>query len=125
MAVTGTLGYATGVTVRSRPATGRTARQPDGHDRTLEGPDEPVELLSELGREARDRPAATRATAPRLLAQHAVAVWGPQLEALDIPPEVVANAFETCQREIWLWVDGDRRWDQLAPHLAQRVARRS
>ena len=39
--------------------------------------------------------------------------------------EVVANAFETCQREIWLWVDGDRRWDQLAPHLAQRVARRS
>jgi hypothetical protein len=87
--------------------------------------DEPAELLSELRGDSRERPAAARATAPGLLALHATAAWEASLETLGIPAEVVTQAFETCRREIWLWVDGDRRWDQLATHLAQRVARRA
>jgi len=37
----------------------------------------------------------------------------------------VTNSFETFRREIWLWVEGDRRWDQLAGHLGARVMRRA
>jgi hypothetical protein len=87
--------------------------------------DEPLELLAELRATALEQPAAARASAPALLALHAAEVWGEQLEALGVPSSLVTSAFATCRREIWLWVDGDRRWQQLAGHLAQRVLRRS
>jgi hypothetical protein len=92
---------------------------------TLAVLDEPLRLLAELRSAAKDQPAATRAMAPGLLAQHATADWHVQLEAFGIAPQVVTHAFETCRREIWLWVDGDRRWEQLATHLALRVVRRA
>jgi hypothetical protein len=100
-------------------------RQPARVTGTLAVLDEPLGLLAELRSGAKDRPAAARATAPGLLADRAIALWRDQLGALGIPPEVVRHAFETCRREIWLWVDGDRRWEQLATHLALRVVRRA
>jgi len=102
--------------------TGGSARPDVAELRTL---DEPLELLAELRAAAPDRPAAARASAPGLLALHAADVWEDQLEALGLPVSLVSHAFETCRREIWLWVDGDRRWEQLATHLAQRVLRRA
>ena len=90
----------------------------------LEVLDEPLELLSEFRAAARDRPAAARASAPALLAAHASLAWETQLDELGMPTTAVTHAFETCRREIWLWVQGDRRWEQLATHLVQRVVRR-
>jgi hypothetical protein len=87
--------------------------------------DEPVELLAELRAAARDRPAVAREDAPALLALYAADAWEDQLEVFGLPLSLVTHAFETCRREIWLWVDGDRRWQQLAGHLAQRVVRRA
>ena len=87
--------------------------------------EEPVDVLSELRALVASEPAAARSAAPRLLAAYAIEVWADQLEGLDVPPAVVTHAFETFRREIWLWLEGDRRWDQLAGHLGARVLRRA
>jgi hypothetical protein len=93
--------------------------------RALRVLDEPVELLAELRATGREQPAAARASAPTLLALHAAEAWEQQLQALGVASSLVTHAFATCRREIWLWVEGDRRWQQLATHLAERVLRRS
>jgi hypothetical protein len=125
MAAAVTMSTATDVTPGTRtvaPRAGRSDRHTPAELGVLE---EPVELLAELRVAARERPAAARANAPGLLAQHAAEAWEDELDALGVPAPLVVHAFETCRREIWLWVDGDRRWQQLAPHLARRVLRRT
>lgn len=87
--------------------------------------DEPLEVKAELRVILATEPAAARAAAPRMLASHALESWAEQLEALAVSPAVVTHAFETSRREIWLWLAGDRRWDQLARHLGARVLRRA
>jgi len=105
------------------------AAEPDRSVRWVPGElgllDEPVELLGELRDVASDQPATARATAPSLLALRAIDAWEDQLDGLGVPASLVTQAFESCRREIWFWVDGDRRWEQLAAHLAQRVLRRA
>jgi hypothetical protein len=86
---------------------------------------EPVELLAELRAAAPEHPATARASAPDLLADYATDVWCEELEAAGIAEAVVLHAFATCRREIWLWIEGDRRWDQLAGYLSARVIRRA
>jgi hypothetical protein len=87
--------------------------------------EEPVGLLTELRAVALREPAAARSAAPIELAEYALAVWADQLEGLGVSPAVVTHVFASFRREIWLWLEGDRRWDQLAGHLAARVARRA
>jgi hypothetical protein len=87
--------------------------------------EEPLEMLAELRRLAAGEPAAARAAAPRRLAAYAGEAWASELAALGVPDAVVTNSFETFRREIWLWIEGDRRWDQLAGHLGARVMRRA
>jgi hypothetical protein len=87
--------------------------------------DEPMEVLAELRAIAAAEPAAARSAAPGKLAAYAVDIWADQLEGLGVSPSVVTHAFVTIRREIWLWLEGDRRWDQLAGHLAARVLRRA
>jgi hypothetical protein len=82
---------------------------------------EPLDLLDSLRELAADRPATARAEAPRLLAAYSLESWG----AETVPADVVLEAFESCRREIWLWVKGDRRWGQLSGWLAARVERRA
>ncbi|HKH87704.1 MAG TPA: hypothetical protein VKA05_02730 [Acidimicrobiales bacterium] len=86
---------------------------------------EPVDLLAELRELAPERPATARAVAPELLAEYATALWSDDLDSAGIPEAVVVHAFATCRREIWLWIEGDRRWDQLAGYLSARVIRRA
>jgi hypothetical protein len=87
--------------------------------------EEPVGLLTELRAVALREPAAARSAAPIELSAYARSVWADQLEGLGVAPAVVTHVFATFRREIWLWLEGDRRWDQLAGHLAARVARRA
>jgi hypothetical protein len=87
--------------------------------------EEPRELLVELRRLAAGEPAAVRAAAPRRLAEYAAESWSSELSTLGVPDAVVVHSFETFRREIWLWVQGDRRWGQLAEHLGARVMRRA
>jgi hypothetical protein len=120
-AVTVSPARAASVTVASSPSSTIVASDAPGR-RFLLG--EPVALREQLRGLRRDEPAAARSAAPGLLARHASDVWSDELESLGIPTEVVTHAFTTLRREIWLWLDGDRRWDQLADHLSARVLRR-
>ncbi|HLI44995.1 MAG TPA: hypothetical protein VKU92_11080 [Acidimicrobiales bacterium] len=82
---------------------------------------EPAGLLAVLREAARQAPAQARDSAPRVLAAHAARAWqdgaGPAREAVEA-------AFASARREIWLWVKGNRSWEQLAGSLAGRVERR-
>lgn len=82
---------------------------------------EPTELLASLREVARRVPAQARDSAPRILAAHAAGTWrvatGPDLET-------VQAAFAAARREIWLWVQGNRTWEQLGVSLTGRVERR-
>ncbi len=121
---------------------GRTALAPEGQQQgRLDAPavatavasrdielkplSEPVDLLADLREVVPEHPATARASAPDRLADYACDVWSDQLESAGIPAAVVLHAFATCRREIWLWIEGDRRWDQLAGYLSARVIRRA
>jgi hypothetical protein len=90
--------------------------------KTLE---EPFDLLTALRAVALREPAAARSAAPIELAEYAMTIWADQLEGLGVSPAVVTHVFTSFRREIWLWLEGDRRWDQLSGHLAARVVRRA
>jgi hypothetical protein len=82
---------------------------------------EPAVLAASLRETARHAPAQARDSAVRVLAAHAVSAWqgerGPARETVEA-------AFASARREIWLWVKGNRAWEQLAASLAGRVERR-
>jgi len=86
--------------------------------------DEPAGLLDDLRLLSAERPALARSEAPKRLAAVAIAAWHDRLVQSGISSAVIGPAFEGARREIWLWVEGDRNWSQLAPHLAGRVVRR-
>ncbi len=86
---------------------------------------EPVAILEELRPLASERPATARSRAPQVLAAYACMTWQDGLSSAGISSGVVAQSFECCRREIWLWVKGDRRWSQLSPHLSAKVLRRA
>ena len=124
MSTTVTAGaVASGPSVAGRRRAG--GGRPETTSAALKTVEEPVDVLSELRAILATEPAAARSAAPGLLAGYAVDVWSDQLAALGVPPAVVTHAFETFRREIWLWLEGDRRWDQLAGHLGARVLRRA
>jgi hypothetical protein len=125
MAVTVTVPGVTECETLPRPAVATAKARPADLRAELEILQEPVELLAELKLVARDRPAAARACAPAVLAVYATTSWGTKLDELGIPAAAVTQSFETFRREIWLWVNGDRRWGQVAEHLARRVLRRA
>ena len=50
--------------------------------------------------------------------------WGDLLAPAGMSFEELAPVLGNYRREIWFWVLGDRRWDQVAAGLAGRVLRR-
>jgi hypothetical protein len=86
---------------------------------------EPIGARAELVALARTAPAEARRRAPDRLAGVAWAAWRDRLEEVGISLEAVRAGFSGAEWEIWLWVNGDRSWEQLAPLLAGRVARRA
>ncbi|MGO9558457.1 MAG: hypothetical protein ACLPQS_11305 [Acidimicrobiales bacterium] len=89
--------------------------------------DEPERLLASLRRRAGTQPDRIRDIAPRELAAHAwkQQQWREALEAAGLGQEHIRHAFATAKWEIWLWVRGNRVWEQLSAHLIGRLVRRA
>jgi len=50
--------------------------------------------------------------------------WQPVLEPAGSTREDFVETVMSTRRELWLWLLGDRRWDQYVTGLAGRVVRR-
>jgi hypothetical protein len=50
--------------------------------------------------------------------------WRPALEPVGMDREAFVDVIMAYRREVWLWLMGERLWDQLISGLAGRVARR-
>jgi hypothetical protein len=50
--------------------------------------------------------------------------WRPTLEPMGMDREAFIEVTKGFRRELWLWLMGERQWDQLVDGLAGRVARR-
>ncbi len=50
--------------------------------------------------------------------------WQPALEPAGCSREDFVEIVVTTRRELWLWLLGDRRWEQYVTGLAGRVVRR-
>ena len=88
-------------------------------------PPEPIDLKRKVRATADNDPEAAR----RLLAGGEWLIdavwdgWSHQLEALGADRHAVARAAAALQRELWLWLMGDRQWGEVAALLYGRVAR--
>jgi len=51
-------------------------------------------------------------------------IWQPTLEPSGCSREDFVDIVIANRRELWLWLLGDRRWEQYASGLAGRVIRR-
>ena len=88
-------------------------------------PVEPVDLLEALRAEAASDPAAARAELPERVAAYAFDAWGPALEARGLDRAAVVEVARAFGRELWLWIAGERTWEQSGTALAGRLARRA
>lgn len=52
------------------------------------------------------------------------ASWGATLEPAGLDRAGFEAVVQGCRRELWFWILGDRRWDQVMSGLAGRVRRR-
>ena len=50
--------------------------------------------------------------------------WRPALEPAGMDRERFVDVIVDYRREVWLWLAGERLWEQLITGLAGRVARR-
>jgi hypothetical protein len=50
--------------------------------------------------------------------------WRPALEPAGMAREDFVDVIISYRREVWLWLMGERQWDQVVSGLAGRVARR-
>ena len=86
-------------------------------------PNEPAAALASLRRLAREDPATARSVAPERLAAALGEAWHRSLGLVGASPSDLRAVFEGANREIWLWVMGNRTWAQLVEHLAGRAER--
>jgi hypothetical protein len=88
-------------------------------------PDEPLELKTLLRAAVGEDPPAGRVVA---LAEVAALLWRDWEGAL-VPAGVDETAFDEivagATNEVWLWVMGDRPYDQLVASIAGRTIRRT
>ncbi len=50
--------------------------------------------------------------------------WQPVLEPAGLSREAFIDDVVAYRRELWLWLGGDRQWDQYLTGLAGRIVRR-
>jgi hypothetical protein len=50
--------------------------------------------------------------------------WRPALEPAGMGREAFIDVVIGCGRELWLWLMGERQWEQFVSGLAGRVTRR-
>jgi hypothetical protein len=90
----------------------------------LSVPDEPLEQKARLRTAAGEDPVAGRLLA---LAEVAAIFWRHWKEALapfGMDEESFASIVAGATNEVWLWVMGDRPFDQLVASIAGRTIRR-
>jgi hypothetical protein len=100
--------------------------EPDASSKpALAIPDEPLELKTLLRAAVGEDPPAGRVVA---LAEVAALLWRDWEEVL-VPAGVDEPAFDEivagATNEVWLWVMGDRPYDQLVASIAGRTIRRT
>jgi hypothetical protein len=79
---------------------------------------EPVHLLARLRTIAATDPARARALLPVEVAALAAVGAGAS-------PEDVERACDSYARELWLWLAGERTWEQCCEGLSGRIGRRA
>jgi hypothetical protein len=84
--------------------------------------DEPVELREEMLALAAVAPGQVRSR----LVNEMAAIALERMALCDGEPErFVEAACRSYERELWLWLVGERRWQQCAEGLSGRLARRN
>jgi len=86
-------------------------------------PNEPAPVLASLRRLAREDPSVARLVGPERLAAALGEAWHGSLGRVGASPADLRAVFAAANREIWLWVMGNRTWAQLVEHLAGRAER--
>ena len=89
-------------------------------------PPEPSELLRHARARAEQDPAAFRAglAGGPTLARYLWQQWGAELRLAGAQETDVAAYCAQCARELWLWVMGERTWEELAGLIGGGVLRR-
>jgi hypothetical protein len=92
----------------------------------LERPDEPVDMRVRLRATLLAGPAtpADRFGDDACIGLWLWGEWRPTLEPLGMDRETFIDLVVGYRREVWLWLMGERRWEQFVEGLGGRVARR-
>ena len=90
----------------------------------LAGDDEPTELRHALRAVAGEHPEAFHLQAIDAVAPWLFLRWGAVLAACGIEETEFARIVRGADRELWLWVMGDRPYGQLVSSIAGRTVRR-
>ena len=69
-------------------------------------------------------PDRARNEAVRRVSQSLWSVWQPSLSQAGIPADRFNSVLDGASREIWLWVMGERGFDEVVDSLIGRVRRR-
>lgn len=105
----------------ARAATGRRAALVTA----LAVPEEPEQLLESLRSLAVTDPAAARDELAGRVADYLWGLWGPALEGLGLEQADVRGVADGYGRELWLWLAGERTWQESGSGLAGRLVRRA
>ena len=85
---------------------------------------EPRRARAELREIAGEDPARARELVAEQVTRRCWRAWGPALRGLGMRRSAFAAVVTEDGRETWLWVMGDRQWDDLVEALAGRALRR-
>jgi hypothetical protein len=88
-------------------------------------PEEPLELKALLRAAVGEDPVAGREVALANVTKLLWDEWGASLAASGVGEERFASIVVGATNEVWLWVMGDRPYDQLVATLAGRTIRRT
>jgi hypothetical protein len=89
-------------------------------------PEEPVTLRNRMRDLAQNAPAeaVSLIAAGEAIADPLWEVWAPCLLSKNADRATLIRILAGYQRELWLWVAGERTWQQCADGIAGRIKRR-
>jgi hypothetical protein len=100
--------------------------EPDSPARlVLEVPDEPLELRALLRAAVGESPVAGREVALSNVTELFCGEWHDALAVFAVDEEQFGAIVAGATNEVWLWVMGDRPFDQLVASIAGRTIRRT
>ena len=106
-----------------QPSQSRVPRASSVAER-LRAVEEPLDLRRRLRVLVAEDPAAAHDEAVRLVAQRLWRRWKGEHALSGVRAGSVRNWVAGGERELWLWIAGDRSWEHVIDGLAGRVSRR-